>query len=853
VSPDERLDDEIRHHLDLLAAEHEARGMSPAQARDAARRAFGRIEPMKERHRDVRGFRVLGDLGRDVRFGARLLMKDRWFTLAAVLVLALGIASTNTVFTLVNGILLRDLPFADPNGVVQMGRLSYPDWQDWQARQRTFETIGGAAERDGGLADDGRPAERVRMAYVSSNTFALLGRRPMLGRDFRDDDAEGAAPVVILGHSVWRTRYARRPDIVGRTVRVNGIPSVVVGVMPEGFEFPTNAKLWQPLALLPPAQRDNRGARGVDAFGRVRAGLRVEQATADIRGIAAALAREYPDERRALMPRVEPFRSGIGGPVVEMMTAMMGAGLLVLLIACANVANLVLARGSVRAREVSVRMSIGASRWRVVRQLLVESLLLAGLAGGVALALSAASIRLFWNVVSQVPDPPPFWLRFPIDGQVFAFLAAVCLGTSVLFGLVPALHTSKTNLVEALNDGGKGSAGRRRGRRWSGVLVAGQLALALVLLTGAGIIMRDLVGRVRAAAGVDTSRLIRMGIELPAAVYASPEQRLLFYRELDDRLTTLRGVRAAIASAIPLGGGDGTWLLFEGRDEPPARDRPIVTTLTIGPRYFETIGAPLVRGRGLAASDGVPGAGAAIVNERFEDMYFDGGSALGRRVQVGAGGADWLTIVGVAGNVRQQMTVSGDFDPVVYLPYAASPVPRTLLLLRADVDVAQASSLLRETVRSLDADIPVYDIRTVDEHLAMARWGQRVFGSVFMIFALIAVALAIVGLYAVTSYAVSQRTQEIGVRMALGAGARHIWWIVARHASAQLAAGLVIGGAGAAAVSRVVPAMLGGSSEMDIATMVAVAGLLLATGLGACLVPARRAMRLDPVAALRNE
>ncbi len=848
-----RLDDEVRAHLQRLAAEYERGGLSPDEARLAARRAFGSVESMKERHRDQRDVPLVGDLARDVRFGARLLMKDRGFTLGAVVVLALGIAATNTVFTLVNGVLLRDLPFDDPDGVVEMGRISYPDWQDWQVRQRTFHGIGGSAERGASLSDEDRPAERFVMAFVSANTFALLGRRPTLGRDFREDDeSPGAAPVVILGHDVWRTRYERRPDIVGRIVRVNGIPSVVIGVMPEGFEFPLNAKLWQPLTQLPPEARDDRGALSVDAFGRVRAGVRREQATADLRNMAAALAREYPDERRSLMPRVEPFRSGIGGPVVEMMAAMMGAVLLVLLIACANVANLLLARAAVRTREVSVRMAIGASRWRVVRQLLVESLLLAAAAGSAALVLSAVGIRVFWNVVSQVPDPPPFWLRFPIDGQVFAFLAAVCLGTSILFGLMPALHTSKMSLAEVVNDGGRGTSGLRRSGRWTGMLVAGQLALALVLLTGAGIMMRNLLNLVRADAGVDTSRLLRVGVELPPAAYGSSEQRLLFYRRLDDRLASLPGVRAALASAIPLSGGQGAGLLFDGRPEPPARERPAVTVVTIGPRYFETLGAPIALGRGFVQDDGLPGARAAIVNQRLVDVHFDGGPVLGRRIRVGADD-DWLTIVGIAANVRQRRTVSGDFDPVVYLPFAANPAPRTLLLVRADAGVASASSLLRDTIRELDPDVPVFDVRTVDEQLAMARWGQRVFGSIFAIFAAIALVLAIVGLYAVTSYGVSQRTREIGVRVALGADARRIWWTVVRRGSIQLGAGVLVGGAGAAAVSGVLPAMLAGTSAMDLPTLVAVAALLLAAGLAACVIPARRAARLDPIAALRNE
>lgn len=791
----------------------------------------------------------------DLRLGLRLLLKDRWFTVTAALVLALGIAATNTVFTFANGALLRDMPFADPDRVVELGRVSYPDLQDWRAATHTFDGIGAANERPMNLSEEGRPVERWRGSYISANGFALLGRRPQLGRDFRaEDDAPGAAPVVMLGHDVWRVRYHADPAVVGRTIRVNGTLAVVIGVMPPGFEFPLNAKLWQPLAALTRDDRENRQAAVLNGFARLRPDVTRAQAQADLATVTATLARDFPGENRSRRepPAVQAFRSGIGAPVVAMLAAMIGAVGFVLLIACANVANLLLTRAAGRSREMSVRMSLGATRWRIVRQLLVESLLLALVAGVVALALSAAGISLFWSVVSRVPDPPPFWLQFPMDWRVYAFLAAICLGSAVIFGLAPALHTARTSIVEVLNEAGRGATGHRRSRRWTSALVVGQLALTLVLLTGAGIMMRNLLGLVRMDAGVNTSSLIRMGIDLPAQTYATREQRLLFYRQLDERLATTPGTAASIATAIPLGGAAGATVQIEHDRRDTTSDQRTVSTVTIGPRYFETLGAPIVAGRPLTATDGESGRDAAVVNQRFVDLHFGDGTAIGRRIRLGADG-NWLTIVGVAANVRQQPPRDDGFDPVVYLPLASLAPVRAVLLARSASDVATVTAALRAQVQAIDGDLPVVDVRTVDEHLAMQRWGQRVFGSVFVVFAVIALVLAVVGLYAITAYSVAQRTQEIGVRLALGAGTRDVWWLVTRRASGQLALGLLIGGAGAAGVGRVIPAMLAGTSRGDAVTLALVSALLIATGLAACLIPARRAMRLDPVVALRTD
>jgi predicted permease len=788
----------------------------------------------------------------DIRLGIRLLVKDRWFAAAAVLVLALGIAATNTAFTIVNGVLLRSMPFDDPGRIVQVGDASYAELQDWRTRTRTLAGVAGMWEQPMNVSDDTNAAERFRGAYVSFDAFRLVGRQPVLGRDFAaDDERVGAAPVVLLSHTLWRTRYRSDPDIVGRPMRINGASAVVIGVMPQGFEFPLNAKLWQPLTLVQEDLRNNRSARTLRGVGRLRAGVTEDQAQTELATITAALAREYPDHKRELPPNVEPFRSGIGGPIVAVMAALMGAVTFVLLIACANVANLLLARGSARSREISVRMSMGASRWRIVRQLLVENLLLALLAGGVALALSAASVRLFWSVVTQVGDPPPFWMTFPIDRQVFAFLVAVSLGTLIVFGLLPAVHTTRTSIVDLLNDTSSRSVGTRRGRHWAGGLVVAQLALALVLLSGAGLMMRSLLTQVTMSAGVDTTGLLRMALDLPAGSYGSPERRRVFYRQLDERLAALPGSRASLASSIPMAGTLEGPVQFEDRPVQPEARQPVASLMTVGPRYFETVGARLVQGRAFGADDGRAGPGAVLVNERFVEMFFDGASPLGRRIRPGAN-AEWMTVIGVATNVRQRITDTGAFDPVVYLPVAVNPPARINVLLRAS-NFAAVAPVVRAEVRALDVDLPLYDLRTVDEQLAISRWPARVFGSIFVIFAAIALILAGVGLYAVTAYSVVQRRQEIGVRMALGARAAEVGWLVTRRASTQLAVGLILGGAGAAAVSRVIPAVLAGSRGADPLTLVAVSALLLAVGVAAALIPARRAMRLDPVAAMRTE
>ena len=495
-------------------------------------------------------------------------------------------------------------------------------------------------------------------------------------------------------------------------------------------------------------------------------------------------------------------------------------------------------------------MSIGASRWRIVRQLLMESLLLAMIAGGVGLLLSMASVQLFWSTASQTN--PPYWLHFSMDWRVFSFLAAICLGTSIVFGLVPALHTSKTNLTDVLNEAGRGSAGNRRGRRWTGALVAGQLALALVLLTGAGLMVRNVLVMLATDAGVDTASLVRLRLDLPSPAYDASERRLAFYRQLEERISSTPTLRAALANAIPLLGGASRDFAVAGRPDPTPASRPRATMVTIGKNYFEVLGARLSRGRLFADGDGTRGRGVAIVNERFAEMHFPGSDAIGQRIHFsgdtsqGDGAPVWMTIVGVAQNVRQRPPRDGGFDPVVYVPYGYNVVWNSSILVRSPSEPALAASLLREQLRAIDPDLPVWDVQTVDDFIYSQRWAERTFGSMFGIFALVALVLATVGLYAVSAYAVAQRTREIGVRVALGAQARDIWWLVTRSASWQVAIGLTVGIAGSVAVSRVIPVAITRVEGTDPWILGTAVTLLVAVAFVACLVPSRRAMRLEP-------
>ena len=816
-------------------------------------------------------------LWQDLQFAIRLLIKDKWFTLVAALALALGIGVNATVFTFVNAVLIRGLPFNEPDRILALSSrdavrdrdmgVSFLDFKDWGAATASFTALAAHTGSTMNVSDEGRVPERFSGAFISANAFRLIGQTPIVGRDFlSEDDRPGAVAVVMLSSGLWKSRYGSDPGVVGRTIRVNDIPSVVIGVMPEGFKFPQNADLWQPLALVPNIEQQQRNARGFEVFGRLAPGVSQAQAQAELRAIGQRLTKDYPDTNKDVQPRVQTFNERVnGGPIKAVFLSLMGAVGFVLLIACANVANLLLARSAQRSREIAVRVSIGATRWRIVRQLLMESLVLALISGLLGFALAIIGIRLFDAATQDVGKP--YWIQFTMDGRVFAYLAAICLGTGVLFGLAPALHVSKTDINEILKEGGRSGGAGIRVRRWTGGLIIAELALTLALLAGAGFMMRNFLTLYRMDLGIDTSQLLTMSLALPERKYASIEQRLAFYDRLQERLQANRRIRAVtVASNPPMQGGSARRLAVDGRPLADGEQLPMVTMLTVDPRYFETVGLPLVRGRAFTAGDGTPGQESVIINSRFAQMHFASEDPLGRRIVLSmdlAGGAApaniptslTATIVGIAPNVRQRNFEEAETDPVAYMPFRSDPRALMTLLARSEGDPAEVTSLLREEVRAIDGDLPLFNIRTMDQNLAQQRWPFRVFGTMFAIFALIALVLSAVGLYAVTSYSVTQRTQEIGVRTALGAESKQVMWLFLRRAFFHLAVGLTLGIAGALGVGKIFESsdLLIQTTGRDPATIGSIAALLALVSLAACVWPARRATRLDPLVALRRD
>ena len=808
----------------------------------------------------------------DLRFAIRLLLKDRWFTVMAALVLALGIGLNSAVFTIVNAVLLRSMPFPEPEQLMviltrdtrgQQSGVSLADFDDWRSASRTLSGMSLVFSGSFNVSDEGRIAEQYPGAYVSANYFKMIGISPILGRDFGPgDDGPGGPPVVMLSNAVWQQRYGGDPGVLGTPIRLNGITATVVGVVPQGLGFPQEERLWVPTSQFPPALRKQpRQARNYFVLGRLADGVTLEQARTELTGIGGELARKYPDTNKDLAPSPELLESQILSSETHLLFwSLMGAVAFVLLIACSNVANLLLARAARRTGEISVRVAIGASRWQVTRQLLIESVLLAFVAGVAGLVLSMGGIRWFDAETQNVGKP--FWMVFAMDWRTVVFLFGICLTTGVLFGLAPALHVSRTNVNETLKEGGRSGSVGIRARRWTAGLMVAQLALTLVLLAGAGFMMRSFLEVYGREIGIDTSQVLTMQMILPVRRYPTVESRTTFMAQVEERLSTAADI-AAVSTATNLPGlGGGTRRLeFAGRPDVPENERPVVTMLSVGSRYFDAIGARVVEGRAFTDADGQPGRESVIVNQRLAEMYFDGQNPIDAQIRFAATGpgqptSPWLTVVGVAPNVRQRIDdQSREPDPIAYIPHGQNPALTNgmTLIARTRAGSSQAGRILREEMRAVDPDMALFNIRTLDEVMTQQRWMYRVFGTMFTVFAGIALVLAAVGLYAVTAYAVTQHTREIGVRLVLGALPGQLTWLFLRRGVIQLAIGLAIGVAGAFGVGRLLQTFLVQTSPRDPVTLVSIVALLSAVAVVACIVPARRATGLDPLVALRHE
>ena len=802
----------------------------------------------------------------DLRFAIRTLAKSPAFTIAAVLCLTLGIGVNATIFSCIRALLLRPFPYRAPEELIAIGEsnpkrgwrmnvVSYPNFRSWQAENRTLESVGFYGGSSYNLAT-GDGADYVQGGVVSWTMFHVLGIAPAVGRDFREDeDRVGAPKVIILSDRIWRERFEGRADALGRSIMVNGVPHTIIGVMPRGFEFPSNAGAWTTMQADP---LRNRGNHSWQVIGRLKPGVSIDQARLDLNRIAATLETQYPASNLGWGVDVKTLRDFQSGEVRPVLMLMMASVAFVLLIACANVANLLLARAAVRSKEMAVRVAMGASSWQVVRQMLTESLLIA--LAGATLGVWFAYGFLQWikaNLLAGIP----FWMQFRIDAPVLAFTVGVAVATAFVFGLVPALQAARPNLIETLRDAGArgSSAGRGRQRLRSGLVIA-EVALSVVLLVGAALLIRSFMGMQSVKPGFDPSNLLTLRVTLSGPQYDSTYKRYAFWdRFLTDVNARPGVVSASITNNIPLGGGNNN-SFFVVEDQPAQLgSEPLLEIRWVSPRYLETLRVPLVRGRMFTqqewADSGVAGR-VAVINEYMAKQFWKtADAALGRRFKFGDATDTtnrWITIVGVAADIKhKQLTDTPDLQG--YMPYRQGGWNSAAIIVRTAGEPTRATGTVLAALKSADPYVPAYRVLSMDATIERSYFQQSLYSKMFTAFAVIALVLAAVGVYGVIAYSVSQRTREIGVRVALGAQRTNVLRLILGHGALLTAAGVGIGLAGALGVTRFLRAMLYGVSPFDPMSFVAVTLVLATIGFIASYIPAVRAARVDPIDALRQD
>ena len=818
---------------------------------------------MRAAYRDQRGLPFLDALGQDVRFAGRLLRRDRGFAITAVLVLGLGIGINNMLFTILNAHTLRGLPIAGAGRVVAIASVddrgpsccaSYLDFADWRTAAHSLADLAAFSNAPVVVSEKDRLPERFDGAFVSGNAFAAIGVQPVLGRAFRtEDDRPGAPAVVMLGAGVWQSRYGGDREILGRAVMVNGAPATVIGVMSDRSGFPSTAQIWLPLSLTPGLAAQPRDARSLRVFGRLRDGRSLPEARAELEAIATGLAQQHPDTNAKIRALVVPIDEQYFGRVTDTVwLAFMGTGVIIVLISCANVANLMLGQALRRAREIAIRSSLGASRGRIVRQLLIEGAVLAVLAGTLGLWLAMGLVRVFGSAIPR--DALPYWIDYSPDVLVVSVLIGVSAATVLFFALLPAIHVSRTDVNAVLKDSGRPGTGRG-GRRWTTGFLAAEFALAVVFLAQFAVQLRNAGPDLPSDAAIDTTEVLTAVITLPPAPYDTPERRDRFYRALRERLTAQPAVSSmSMAGSLPLSGAEERGVDVAGRPAADAGSQPVIRTVAVAPGYFRTLGLTLARGREFAEEDGSPGHAYAIVNEPFVERFMGTADPIGQRIALTqpkspARAPDWLTVAGVAPSIRQRRGADG--EPIVYTPFRSISPSTGSLLIRGRADAL--APLVRAEVSKLDPNLPAYRFRTMAQVMRDALWNGRVSSNLFLMLTFIAVALSTVGLYAVTAHGVTQRAREIGLRMALGARPWHVTRLIARRVAMQLVIGFMAG----IVCTKLWDANFGSGSDgvtaSDPKSLLIVAVILAVLAAVACVVPARRAARMDPLAAIRQE
>lgn len=866
-SREDRLSSEIEHHLDLLTEEHKARGLPDAEARLAARREFGGVDRTRIVHREQRGWPILDTLVQDARFAFRILWRDRAFAATAILVLGVGLGVNNLFFTLVWAHKFRGVPITDVNRVLYISTfddrapdrpLSLPEYEELRQSQSSFESMAAYVTGVTTIGDEGRAPDRVDSAYFTASAFPLLGLSPSMGRlPETAADRPGGEPVALLGSDVWRLRYANDPQILGRTVLINGMPVTVIGIVPERSGFPSTAGVWMPLGQMPDFTED-RATRTLRVMGRLRDDVSEMTARSEVETIFGRFERAYPDSNRKVRGRVVTLNLRLLGDLTGWAQFIM-AGVIVILVACANAANLMIARALHRAPEIAIRTSLGASRFRIVCQLLMEAVVIAGAAAALGAAFSRFGLQV---VKAGIPAGIlPYWFDYAMDRGAFGALVAVTMATIVVFGLVPALHASRTDVNKTLKDGGRNTATSRGMRAWTTGFLTAELALAMILLNNVALAWYINNQTIPTDANINTTEVMTAAITLPAAAYPTAERRADFFARLNERLDgSAQIVTTSRATNLPGEGGPGRRLQIRSDELPPATPAPSVLTIELAPRFFDTLAVPLLRGRDFTTADGTSGSDVAIVNDRFAAVHLNGGEAIGAQISVMPTNAPpttpprWLTIVGVAPAIRQQALGGTEQQaPIVYVPAAASTSGTTNLLVRHRVDPEAAAALLRTAAQAVDPNVALYRMRTLRQAVRDGQWNRHMSAVLADTVTWMSVLLALVGLYAVTAQRVTLKTKEIGLRMALGARSLQVARMVVGGLRWPLLLGVLLGAAGAMAWDGAFSSGVAGVYASAPSMLAKSAAWIVVCVLLACVLPLRRAIATNPITALRHD
>jgi putative ABC transport system permease protein len=860
---DRELDDELRSYIDQLAEDKIRAGMKPEDARRAARIELGGVEQVKENVREIRVGAWFDSFLQDLRYGARMLRKNPGFTAVAVLTLALGIGANTAMFSVINAVLLRPLPYTNPQQLLVLQELSpsvgvhspsYPDFLDWRKQSKTMPQMAALNNRSFNLSGVAQP-ENINGYAVSPNCLSLFGVRPILGRDFLpSEETPGTAPVAILSYALWQSHFGADPNISGKNLTLDGQTFAIVGVLPPNIRFLDQTDLLAPIGVWA-GEMMNRGDRGdMAGIGRLAPGASVAQARAEMDTIAANLRKEYPINA-GISVSVTPLRVELAGDARPAILVLFGAVVFVLLIACVNVANLFLARSAARAREIAVRQACGASSQRLVRQMLTESFVLAVFGGGLGIAAGALGIQ---GLRRLVPTNILQGAVITMDRGVLLFSAAMVVLVAVAFGLAPAWQASQPRVHETLKEGGRSSTSGAQQNRLRSALVIAETALALVLLVGAGLMMKSMYRLLQVNPGFRPERVLTMEIDLRTAQYSKPEASLAFWHQVLDRVRVLPGVEAAaLGTVVPLTGDHSRAdVTIEGMATPEPGKYPHPDYHSVSAGYLDALTIPLLRGRNFAAADTKTAPPVALVNYTMAHRFWPNGDAIGKRLRFGhpewKDDFPWITVVGVVGDTKLY-GLSNPSRLELYLPYEQSPTTEMSLVLRSSVNPASLTSAVREAVLAIDKDQPVADVNTMTQLVNNSVATPRITLVLLGLFSALALVLAAIGTYGVIAYSVQQRTHELGIRLALGAQRRDVMRLVLAHGMKLAGIGIAIGVAAAFGLTRLMASLLFGTGASDPIAFSAASIVLLLVAVAACCIPARRAMRLDPMVALRYE